>query len=254
MRAPRLLFAPFLAATFALTGVAMAQEAPEPPAQVWSFDGLFGTPDLAAAQRGFQVYAEVCSNCHAMQELHYRDLSGIGLNDAEIKAVASTFTVPQGLDDSGQPKEGPATPADQFRSPFPNEKAARAALNGALPPDLSLIINARPGHADYVYGILTGYATAPAGFTMQDGMNYNQYFPGHQIAMPQPLQDGRVTYADGTPNTVDQMARDVVTFLYWASNPEVVERKALGIRVILFLLLLTGVTYAVKRKIWSDVH
>ena len=107
---------------------------------------------------------------------------------------------------------------------------------------------------NYVYGILTGYAEAPAGFTMQDGMNYNRYFPGHQIAMPQPLQDGRVTYTDGTPTTVDQMARDVVTFLTWAANPEMAERKAMGVRVILFLVLLTGVTYAVKRKIWSDVH
>jgi ubiquinol-cytochrome c reductase cytochrome c1 subunit len=231
-----------------------AQDTPEPPSQNWSFDGIFGTPDLAAAQRGFQVYSEVCSNCHAMHQLHYRDLTGIGLTDEQVKAVASTFTVPQGLDDQGQPKDGPATPASQFRSPFPNEKAARAAMNGAYPPDLSLIINAREGHANYVYGILTGYATAPAGFTMQDGMNYNQYFPGHQIAMPQPLQDGRVTYTDGTPNTVDQMARDVVTFLYWASNPETVERKQMGVRVILFLILLTGVTYAVKRMIWSDVH
>jgi ubiquinol-cytochrome c reductase cytochrome c1 subunit len=231
-----------------------AQETTTPPNEIWSFGGIFGTPDLAAAQRGFQVYSEVCSNCHAMHQLHYRDLTGIGLNDEQVKAIASGFTVPQGLDDSGQPKDGPATPADQFRSPFPNEKAARAALNGAYPPDLSLIINARPDGANYVYGILTGYADPPAGFTMQEGMNYNRYFPGHQIAMPQPLQDGRVTYTDGTPTTIDQMARDVVTFLYWTSNPESVERKQMGVRVILFLILLTGVTYAVKRQIWADAH
>ncbi len=243
----------FLAMTNGLNR-ATAQEAPAPPNENWSFNSIFGTPDLAAAQRGFQVYSEVCSNCHAMHQMHFRDLSGIGLNDDEIKAVASTFTVPQGLDDSGQPKEGPATPANQFRSPFPNEKAARAAMNGAYPPDLSLIINARPDGPNYVYGILTGYAEAPAGFTMQDGMNYNRYFPGHQIAMPQPLQDGKVAYTDGTPTSVDQMARDVVTFLYWAANPETAERKAMGVRVILFLILLTGVTYAVKRKVWSDVH
>jgi ubiquinol-cytochrome c reductase cytochrome c1 subunit len=251
-----------LAAALAVTGLlavtnvfsgATAQEVTLPK-QIWSFGGIFGTPDLAAAQRGFQVYAEVCSNCHAMHQLHFRDLGGIGLNDGEINAVASTFTVPQGLDDQGQPKEGPATAASQFRSPFPNEKASRAANNGAYPPDLSLIVNAREGGPDYVYGVLTGYAEAPAGFAMQDGMNYNRIFPGHQIAMPQPLQDGRVTYTDGTPNTVDQMARDVVTFLHWAANPEETERKAMGIRVILFLVLLTGVTYAVKRKIWSDVH
>jgi ubiquinol-cytochrome c reductase cytochrome c1 subunit len=189
-----------------------------------------------------------------MHQLHYRDLTGIGLSENDIKAVASTFTVPQGLDDQGQPKDGPATPANQFRSPFPNEKASRAANNGAYPPDLSLIINAREGGPNYVYGILTGYAEAPAGFSMQDAMNYNRYFPGHQIAMPQPLQDGRVTYIDGTPTTVDQMARDVVTFLTWAANPEMAERKAMGVRVVLFLVLLTGVTYAVKRQVWSDVH
>jgi ubiquinol-cytochrome c reductase cytochrome c1 subunit len=233
---------------------ASAQEAPTPPAQKWSFDGLFGTYDLAAAQRGFQVYSEVCSNCHSMQLLHYRDLAGIGLNEGQIKAIASNVTVPLGLNDDGTPKEGPATPASQFRSPFANEQAARAALNGALPPDLSLIINAREGHANYVYGILTGFKEAPSGFKLQPGMNYNEYFPGHQIAMPQPLHDGQVTYADGTKSTIAQEAHDVVTFLAWAANPELVERKQIGIRIILFLILMTGITYAVKRKVWSDVH
>jgi ubiquinol-cytochrome c reductase cytochrome c1 subunit len=257
MRTPRFLFAPALAAALAVTGLSFpvaAQDVPAPPEQKWSFDGIFGTPDLAAAQRGFQVYAEVCANCHAMHQMHFRDLEGLGLSEAEVKAIASTFTVPQGLNDAGEPKEGPGTPANQFRSPFPNEKASRAANNGAYPPDLSLIVNAREGGANYIYGILTGYADPPSGFPMQDGMNYNRYFPGHQIAMPKPLEDGRVTYTDGTPTSVDQMARDVATFLYWTSNPEVAERKAMGVRVILFLILLTGVTYAVKRKVWSDVH
>ena len=194
-------------------------EAPTPPPQRWSFDGPFGGFDLAAAQRGFQVYSEVCAACHSLQYLHYRDLAGIGLTAEQIKAIAAAVTVPQGTDDQGNPVDGPATPANQFRSPYPNEKAARAALNGALPPDLSLIVNAREGHADYVYAILTGYADAPAGMQMQDGLYYNKYFAGDQIAMPQPLQDGRVTYADGTPTTVDQMAHDVVTFLAWAANP-----------------------------------
>jgi ubiquinol-cytochrome c reductase cytochrome c1 subunit len=256
---PSLLRCSVMAAVLAVMGLllglpANAQEEVKPTPQVWSFDGIFGIPDLAAAQRGFQVYSEVCANCHAMRQLHYRDLTGIGLNNDEINAVASTFTVPQGLDDQGQPKEGPATGASQFRSPFANELAARAAMNGASPPDLSLIVNARPNGANYVYGVLTGYADPPADFTMQGGMNYNRIFPGHQIAMPKPLEDGRVVYTDGTPTTVDQMARDVVTFLHWAANPEEAERKAMGIRVILFLMLLTGVTYAVKRLVWSDVH
>ena len=253
MRALRqLLAAALLAAVVA--SPAWAQDEPTPPPQHWSFDGPFGTYDLAAAQRGFQVYSEVCSACHSMQYLHYRDLSGIGLTDDQIKAIAAAVTVPQGTDDQGNPKDGPATPADQFRSPFPNEKAARAALNGALPPDLSLIVNAREGHADYVYAILTGFTDAPPGMQMQPGMYYNKYFPGHQIAMPPPLTDGRVTYADGTPASVEQEARDVVTFLAWAANPEMVQRKQIGWRVVLFLLLLTGLTYAVKRKVWSDVH
>jgi ubiquinol-cytochrome c reductase cytochrome c1 subunit len=247
-----------LIAAALLVGAAMApawaQEAPTPPAQRWSFDGPFGTFDLAAAQRGFQVYSEVCALCHSMQYLHYRDLEGIGLTDDQIKAIAAAVTVPQGVDDQGQPREGPATPASQFRSPYPNEQAARAALNGALPPDLSLIVNARVGHANYIYAILTGYADPPPGMQMQDGMNYNKMFAGHQIAMPPPLQDGRVTYADGTPATVEQMAHDVVTFLAWAANPEMVERKQIGWRWVLFFLIMTGLTYAVKRKVWADVH
>ena len=179
---------------------------------------------------------------------------GIGLTPEQIKAVAAAVTVPQGLDDQGNPKEGPGTPASKFKAPFPNEIAARAGNNGAYPPDLSLMVNTRVSGADYLYGLMTGYGTPPANMVMQDGMNYNKYFTGHQIAMPQPLQDGQVTYADGTTASVEQMARDVTTFLAWTANPELVERKQIGVRVILFLLLMTGLTYAVKRKVWSDVH
>jgi len=233
---------------------AQAQENEAPPHQKWSFAGTFGAFDLAAAQRGFQVYSQVCSNCHSMQQLHYRDLSGIGLNEDQIKAVAANVTVPQGLDDQGNPKDGPATPASQFRSPFANEKAARAGNNGALPPDLSLMVNAREGGADYVHAVLTGFSQPPSGFKMQDGMYYNKMYPGHQIAMPPPLQDGTVTYTDGTGDSVGQEAHDVVTFLSWAANPEMVERKQIGVRIVLFLVFMTGLTYAVKRKVWSDVH
>jgi ubiquinol-cytochrome c reductase cytochrome c1 subunit len=236
-----------------LIAPALAQEV-ELPNERWSFQSVFGGFDLAAAQRGFQIYSQVCSNCHSMHLMHYRDLSGIGLTEEQIKAVAAGVTVPQGLDDQGNPKEGPATPANQFKSPFPNEQAARAANNGALPPDLSLIVNAREGGPNYIYGVLTGYTDPPAGFKLQDGMNYNKGFPGHQIAMPAPLSDGRVDYADGTPNTLPQEAHDVVTFLAWVSNPEMVTRKQVGVRVILFLMAMTGLTYAVKRKVWSDVH
>jgi ubiquinol-cytochrome c reductase cytochrome c1 subunit len=233
---------------------ARAQEVPVPPSQQWSFQSIFGTYDRAAAQRGFQIYSEVCSNCHSMNQMYYRNLSAIGLTEDQIKAVAAAVQVPAGLNDQGEPVEGPGTPASRFRAPFPNEKAARAANNGALPPDLSLIVNARQYGPDYVFGILTGYATAPADIKMQEGMNYNKYFPGHQIAMPQPLSEGQITYADGTPNNLDQEAHDVVTFLSFVSNPELVERKQIGARIALFLILMTGVTYAVKRKVWADVH
>jgi ubiquinol-cytochrome c reductase cytochrome c1 subunit len=233
---------------------AVAEEETRVPNIKWSFEKVFGTFDLASAQRGLQVYSNVCSNCHSMQLLHYRDLSGLGLDAEQVKAFAAGITVPQGVDDQGNPKDGPATPANQFKSPFANEKAARAANNGALPPDLSLIVNAREGGPNYIYGIVTGFAQPPEGFKMQEGMYYNKMFPGHQIAMPQPLQDGTVEYADGTSNALDQEAVDVVTFLSWAANPEMVERKQMGVRVVLFLTLMTGLTYAVKRKVWSDVH
>lgn len=213
------VFAPAALAATLLATPAMAQEEIQLPHQKWSFNGIFGTFDLAAAQRGFQVYSNVCSNCHSLQMLHYRDLSGIGLNADQIKAIAANVTVPSGTDDQGNPKDGPATPASQFKSPFANEKAARAANNGALPPDLSLIVNAREGGPDYIYGILTGFSQPPAGFKMQDGMNYNKVFPGHQIGMPQPLQDGTVEYSDGTSTSLDQESHDVVTFLAWAANP-----------------------------------
>ena len=258
-----------LAVTLLLCMVASAYaqgEAPTPPAQQWSFQGPFASLDLASAQRGFQVYSEVCSVCHSLDYVHYRDLRGIGLTPDQIKAVAAAVTVPQGLDDNGEPKEGPATPADQFKSPYPlpnplqigvthtNEKADRAAHNGALPPDLSLIVNAREDGPNYVYAVLTSFADPPAGFQMMEGMNYNKYFPGHQIAMPPPLQDDRVTYADGTKATVEQMAHDVVTFLDWAANPDMVQRKQMGWRWVLFFLVMAGLTYAVKRKVWADVH
>jgi ubiquinol-cytochrome c reductase cytochrome c1 subunit len=231
-----------------------AEEGPALAKQNWSFSGPFGTFDLAAAQRGFQIYSDVCSNCHSMNHLAYRELSGIGVTPAQIRAIAAAVQVPAGLNDQGEPVEGPGTPASTFRRPFANDKAARAANNGALPPDMSSILNAREGGADYIYGILTGYGPPPPDMKMGDGMMYNTVYPGHQIAMPQPLQGGQITYTDGTANTLEQEAHDVTTFLAWTSNPEMVERKRLGVRIALFLVLMTGVTYAVKRQVWADVH
>ena len=233
MRAVRSLLAALLlgglAAGCLTAAPALAQEAPTPPHAEWSLEGPFGTFDLAAAQRGFQVYSEVCSNCHSMNQLHYRDLAGIGLTPEQIQAIAAAVTVPLGLDDQGNPKDGPATPGSQFRSPFANEQAARAAdERGAAAGPVGDRQRARGRRRLRLCASLTGSPSRPTGFTMQGGMNYNEYFPGHQIAMPQPLHDGQVTYADGTPNTIAQMSHDVVTFLAWAANPEMVERKQIG--------------------------
>lgn len=220
----------------------------------WSFEGPFGTFDRAALQRGFQIYREVCSSCHSMNLLHYRDLSRIGLDEAQIKAMAASVTVEGGVNASGQPVSRPGLPSDRFRNPWPNEQAAKAAFNGAVPPDLSLIVNARAGGPNYVYSLLNGFRPAPVGIKLAPGRYYNIYFPGHQIGMPPPLTPGRVTYADGTKATVPQMAHDVVTYLAWAANPEMETRKRMGVHVVLFLTLLLGLTYAVKRKVWAKVH
>ena len=236
---------------------AAATESPSPPGLSWSFDGPFGTFDRGALQRGFQVYKEVCAACHAMKLLAYRNLAdpgGPGFSAAEVKAIAAEVEVTDGPNDDGEMFERPGLPSDRFKSPFPNDKAARVANNGSLPPDLSLIAKARKGGPDYLHAILSGYEDPPSGFQLADGMQYNKYFPGHQIAMAAPLSDDRVEYADGTKATVDQMARDVSEFLMWTAEPKLEDRKRLGLKVVLFLLLLTGLFYAAKRKVWADLH
>ena len=255
MRPATLTLLGALLASIALAPAARAQEEEIVlPKQTWSFSGLFGTYDRAAAQRGFQVYKEVCAACHSMKLAYYRDLAGIGLDEKQIAAIAASVDVPGGVNDQGEPFMRPGLPSDHFKSPFPNDNAARAANNGALPPDQSLLVNAREGGADYIADLMTGYAEPPAGMVMGSGMNYNKYFPGHQIAMAQPLHDDQVVYADGTKATIAQEAHDVATFLTYIANPEMEERKRLGVKAIVFLALLTGVTYAVKRKVWADVE
>jgi len=252
MRRVSLLLAPLaLAGGLLAARPATAEDLPHVD---WSFDGIFGTYDRASAQRGFQVYQEVCSSCHSMKQMYYRNLSGIGLDPKEIQAIAASVTVPGSLNDSGEPTTRPGLPSDHFKSPFPNDLAARAANNGALPLDQSVLEKAREGGADYLYGILTGYKDPPAGMKVGNGMYYNETMPGHQIAMPPPLTADRVTYADGTKATLDQEAKDVVTFLTFAANPEMEERKQLGVKMVLFFALLTCLVYALKRKIWANVH
>jgi ubiquinol-cytochrome c reductase cytochrome c1 subunit len=252
----RKLFLSTAAILLLAAGTACAAEEIELPEEHWSWQGIFGTYDQAALQRGFQVYKDVCSACHSMNLLAYRNLAGIGLNEDQQKAVAASVQITDGPNDEGEMFERPGMPSDYFKPPFPNEKAARAANNGALPPDLSLITKARVGGADYVHALLTGYVEPPADFKMNEGMNYNKYFVAgaHQIAMPPPLSDGVVTYADGTEATVEQMSHDVATFLTWAAEPELEERKRTGVKTILFLIVFAGMLYAVKRKVWSKVH
>ncbi len=250
-----LALAAALALSAGVLGTARAQqEAPTPPQQNWSFEGVFGTYDRAALQRGYQVYKEVCAACHPVKHLAFRDLTEIGYSEDEVKGIAAQVKVSDGPNDSGEMFERPARPSDPIPGPFPNDQVARAANNGALPPDLSLITKAREGGPDYVYAILTGFKDAPAGFKVGDGMYYNEYFAGHQIKMPPPLSPDQVKYADGTAATVPQLAHDVVTFLSWAAEPTLEARHRIGFKVMLFLIVATGVFYAAKRKIWSRIH
>ena len=250
------LFALGLTAVLGLgAGAVQAAEGVAIPAHQWSFSGLFGTFDRAQLQRGFQVHREVCASCHSIEFISFRNLIDLGYTPDEIKALAAEYTVMDGPNDDGDMFERPAIPADRYPLAFPNEQAARAANNGAYPPDLSLMAKARKGGPDYSYALLIGYPEEPpAGVELMDGMYYNDYFPGHQIAMPAPIYEDSVEYADGTPATVEQMAEDVTAFMMWTAEPNLETRKSMGVTVILFLLVLTGILYAVKKKIWSDLH
>jgi ubiquinol-cytochrome c reductase cytochrome c1 subunit len=241
-------------ASFSLAGIALASEGAPLKHVDWSFDGMFGKIDRPSAQRGFQVYKEVCASCHGLKRVAFRNLADIGFSEAEIKALAASYQIKDGPDDAGDMFDRPGKASDYFPSPFVNDNAARASNGGALPPDLSLITKARQGGANYLYSILTGYSEPPADFHLSEGMHYNAYFPGHQIAMPPPLSDDRVSYEDGTKATVDQMSHDVVMFLQWASEPEMEARKQMGIKVLVFLAIFTAFAYIAKRNIWRKLH
>lgn len=244
---------------FMLGGVALAPvanaagDAPKPPAQDWSFSGPFGTYDRGALQRGFQVYKQVCSACHGMRLKSYRNLADLGYTEAQVKAIAAEYTVMDGPNDEGEMFERPARPSDRFVEPYANEETARYANNGALPPDMSLLSKARAGGADYLYAILVGYDEEHHGEDLGAGQYYNKYMPGHKIAMANPLSDDMVPYEDGTPTTAEQYAKDVSHFLTWAAEPEMEDRKRMGIKVLLFLFAFAGVMYSVKKKIWANV-
>lgn len=261
MRRLRTLIAAGALAITGLTGQALAAgDTPLPPAQTWAHGGVnsflsfFKGYDYASVQRGFQIYKEVCSACHSLHLVSYRNLHDIGFNEAEVKAIAASVEITDGPNDQGEMFPRPGLPSDRFKNPFPNKQAAAAANGGKAPPDLSLIVKARAHHEDYIYAILTGYSEAPAGHELPPGGNYNKYFPGNAIAMAQPLYADGVTFTDGTKATIEQQAHDVTSFLAWAAEPKLEERRRVGLMVILFLVFFAGIMYAAKRRLWSEVH
>jgi ubiquinol-cytochrome c reductase cytochrome b/c1 subunit len=257
----------------ALPAAAQQAESASPPRQTWSFSGPFGMYDQAQLQRGFKIYREVCSNCHSMDLLAFRNLAdpgGPGFSEAQAAAIAAEYKI-KDIDDKGQPIERAGRPADYFPAPFPNAAAA-AAANGVAPPDMSTLAKARTYQRgfpwfifdaftqyteegpDYIHAILNGYEDPPKGFKLPDGGHYNKYFPGHNIAMPQPLQDGQVTYDDGSPQTLEQYSKDVAAFLMWVAEPKLEQRHRIGFQVMIFLIVLSGLLYFTKKKVWHEVE
>lgn len=232
----------------------LSTNALHPKQMKWNFDGVFGSLDRASAQRGFQVYKEICSSCHGLKLVAYRNLQEIGFSEAEVKQIAAEYSVVDGPNDDGDMFDRPGLPSDRFVGPYANDNAARASNGGALPPDLSLIIKARHDGANYVYSLITGFSKAPEGFSMAEGKSYNPYFEGRQISMPAPISDdGQVEYRDGTYATKEQMVLDVVNFLQWAAEPEMEHRNKMGIRTMVFLGALLIILLAAKKLVWKNV-
>jgi len=220
----------------------------------WSFEGIFGTFDRSSLQRGYQVYQEVCSGCHSVQHLSYRNLSEKGGPEflvEEAKAIASQFEIEDGPNSDGEMFMRPAKLSDRFAKPYPNVEAATAANGGAYPPDMSVLAKARVGGVDYIYSLLLGYEEAPAGLELDDGVYYNKYMPGNKIKMSEPLFDGIVEYSDGTEATKVQMAKDVTAFLAWASEPHLESQHRMGFKAIIYLIILITLVYMSKQKVWS---
>jgi cytochrome c1 len=265
-----------LLGTLAIGGVnaAMAAEpGARPERQTWSFSGPFGKFDRAQLQRGFQVYKEVCAACHGLKYVAFRNLAqagGPGFTEAQARVIAAEYQIVAGPDDTGEMFERAGVLSDHFPPPAPNDNALRSRFGGALPPDLSVITKARSYESglviglldffrqyqehgvDYTYALLTGYEDPPAGTDVPATLAWNRYFPGHLIAMVKPLSDGQVSYADGSPETEAQYARDVSAFLAWAAEPTLEARKRIGFQVMLFLIIFAGLMYFTKKKVWSQ--
>ena len=234
----------------------ISAEATKPLKVDWSFKGLTGKFDRASLQRGYQVYKEVCSSCHSMKYLSYRNLGEKGGPEFtldEVKAIAASFEVQDGPDSQGEMFIRPGRPSDKFVSPYPNMNASMAANGGAYPPDMSVLVKARSGGANYIYSVLMGYEEKPEDLIIDDGVYYNKYMSGNKIKMSKPLVEGIIEYTDGTLATEDQMAKDVTTFLTWAAEPELEARHKLGIKVLIYLILLSTLVYLSMKRIWSRI-
>ena len=234
----------------------IAAETVKPIEVDWSFKGLTGKFDRSSLQRGFQVYKEVCASCHSMQYLSYRNLGEPGgpeFSKEEVKAIAASVEVQDGPDSQGEMFTRPGKPSDKFASPYPNMEASIAANGGAYPPDMSVLVKARPGGANYIYSVLMGYEDPPSGFVLDEGVYYNKYMTGNKIKMSKPLSEGIVEYSDGTLASEEQMAKDVTTFLAWAAEPELETRHKTGFKVLVYLILLSILVYLSMKKVWSRI-
>ena len=223
----------------------------------WTFKGLFGKFDRASLQRGYQVYTEVCAACHSMKYLSYRNLSEKGgpeFSVAQAKAIAASFEVTDGPNSDGEMFNRPGKLSDKFVMPYENVKAAEAANGGAYPPDMSVLVKARGGGVDYIYSLLQGYEEAPSGMILDEGVHYNKYMYGNKIKMSAPLSDGIIEYSDGTNASVEQMSKDVTTFLMWAAEPSLEARHQMGFKAIVYLIILTILVYFSMKRIWSRVE
>ena len=223
----------------------------------WSFKGLFGKFDRGSLQRGYQVYTEVCSSCHSMKYLSYRNLAEKGgpeFTEEQAKVIAASFEVTDGPNSDGEMFTRPGKLSDKFVMPYENIKAAQAANGGAYPPDMSVLVKARKGGADYIYSLLQGYEDPPIGVTLDDGVYYNKFMYGNKIKMANQLSDGLVEYSDGTEATVEQMSKDVTTFLMWAAEPHLEARHKMGFKAIVYLIILTTLVYFSMKKIWSRIE
>ena len=234
-----------------------AESSNDPLKVDWTFKSFFGKFDRASLQRGYQVYNEVCASCHSMKYLSYRNLSEKGgpeFSEDEVKAIAANFEVTDGPDSTGEMFTRPARLSDKFVKPYANEEEAKSVNGGAYPPDMSVLVKARAGGANYIYSLLLGYEDPPEDVKLDDGVYYNKYMYGNKIKMSAPLSDDLVEYSDGTKATTEQMSKDVVSFLMWAAEPHLEQRHKLGFRVIIYLIIISILVYFSMKKIWSRIE